>query len=62
LGRQGFSKGRHNPAVKLTVPEVREIRAAMDAGVGAAHLAVKYGVGETAVRKIGRRETWKDVK
>lgn len=53
--------GVRNPSAKLTEADVREIRAAIAAGKSHRSLGDRYGVSHTAIKKIGRRETWAHV-
>lgn len=68
--RDCVSKGRHggppspsfaelNPASKLTASEVSEIRSRLASGETQASLADMYGVSQSAIGKIHRRETWR---
>jgi hypothetical protein len=59
-GRAAFNlpkrqSGEENPASKLTDQQVREIRASTDRQVD---VAKRYGVSQTLISKIKRREAW----
>jgi hypothetical protein len=55
------TKGSKNGEAKLTEAQVVEILAALDGGALAIHLAKEYGVGNSAIGRIRRREAWKHV-
>jgi hypothetical protein len=59
-GRQ--SKGDTHHKSKLTERQVREIRAALTAGVPKLRLAKAYGISRWALSSIEHNLTWKDVK
>jgi hypothetical protein len=50
--------GRHNGRAKLTEDQVREIRRRKAAGESQASLARAFGLGESAISSIVRREHW----
>lgn len=54
-------RGEDHWKAVLSKRAVREIREALSAGDTRAALAVRYGVGETAISKIKRRATWAHV-
>lgn len=55
-GRQGGPRGRANIHAKLTEDQVRAIRSDIRLH---SEIAAEYGVGESAVRKIRNRESWR---
>jgi len=57
-GRDRHPRGESLPFSKLTEDEVRAIRADTRAQV---RIAAQYGIGQSAVSSIKRRETWKHV-
>lgn len=56
-GKQLLADGR-NPASRLTVDQVNEIRALLTAGRTATELSEKYPVGAEAIRNIARGKSW----
>lgn len=61
--RQGslFQNGEAHPNSKLTAEAVRDIRSRYGPGVTLAALAGEYGVSETTVSRVVRREIWKEL-
>jgi hypothetical protein len=62
-GREGHpdNRGVRNPHVRLTEPDVLEIRAAHLVGSSLSSLATQYGVNIPAIWKIIKRRTWKHI-
>lgn len=61
-GMQSPARGERQGKAKLTEQQVREIRRRhRTEGVGCRRMAKQYGVGQTAITKILRRETWEGV-
>ena len=58
IRRDGYVRGESHPAAKLTEPQVREIRALVDAGSSRHELAARFGVSRQMVRKIANRQAW----
>jgi len=60
-GRQGYTgmPGERNPAAKLTVEAVANLRRERDAGMSWAALGRKYGVSKSHARKVGVGLNWK---
>lgn len=56
-----FARGSERPQAKLTEHDVRLIRQYADAGVKKAALSRRFGVSQTVIRKIAKRESWKHV-
>lgn len=54
--------GERSPNAKLTESQVREIRARCAAGAVRADLAREFGVGDSTLGRIVRREKWTHVK
>jgi hypothetical protein len=52
-------RGESNPAAKLTVAEVLEVRSAVEAGESKSSVARRYGVSPRLVRFIVQRRKWK---
>jgi hypothetical protein len=59
-GRMKARSGEGHYRAKLTVEQVREIRASQHS-VSIVDLVAKYRIGETTLRHILARRTWKDV-
>lgn len=57
-GRAYAAHGSANPSAKLTEDCVKSIRLS---GLRHAELAVKYGVSESLIRAVRKREVWKHV-
>jgi hypothetical protein len=53
-------QGERNPACKLNVFKVKEIRTALNAGESQEAIAQRYGVSQTNVSAIRRRVIWAD--
>lgn len=60
-GRQWTPVGEKHPRSKLTVDQVREIRAGRAAGVHGKDLAARYGVTHALIYAIANRRVWKHV-
>lgn len=54
-------RGEANATAKLTEQDVRDIRAALTAGELQRVIGARYGLGQTTVGKIARRERWAHV-
>ena len=54
-------RGEAAPAAKLTERKVRTIRRLAAEGVSYAKLAKRYGVGQTTIRKVVMRHSWRHV-
>lgn len=54
-------RGEAHRNSKVTEAQVREIREKSACGQSALSLAVYYGLSDTAVRGIVKRESWKDI-
>lgn len=58
----GIRKGEAHPVARLTPAKVIEIRARYERdGVSLRQLAVEYGISDTGVWKVVKRETWAHV-
>jgi len=55
-------KGRHIGARKLNEDKVREIRALLKSELTHKAIAVKYGVGRSAIGAISTKQTWSHIK
>jgi DNA-binding transcriptional regulator LsrR (DeoR family) len=60
-GRGGACRGEANPNAKLTAGTVRAIRAAYASGRTQVSVAAEFGIRQTDVSKLVRRESWKHV-
>lgn len=58
-GRQSRMIGERNPNAKLNTSDVEEIRRRHHSGQSATAIASRYGMGQTQISRIIRRETWK---
>jgi len=61
LHPERLARGERHGSAKLTAADVLEIRRLAAAGVTKAVLARQFGVGQTTVGKIIRRELWRHV-
>ena len=55
------AKGENNPAAKLCVSQVLEIRELLNRKVPQKHIASKFGISVHLVRKISYRSVWKHI-
>jgi hypothetical protein len=62
LTKGRFSIGERHYAAKLKWHDVKAIRDLHHMGMPVAEIARKYEMGETPIRKIVQRKTWKHVK
>lgn len=58
IGRKFYS-GESNPAAKLTLEDIKEIRVKFSQGSTMRELAIAFGVCDTQIRRIVRRIQWK---
>lgn len=58
--RDRTSSGERNPRAKLTDVAVRDIRARCAAGESQRAIARDYGIAQTLVSSVHRRQVWKD--
>lgn len=59
INKLRFSMGARHYKAKLTWPQVRYIRKRLAAGSSIASMARTYGVGESTIRHIKQRNSWK---
>jgi hypothetical protein len=57
-GSAGDRKGRNNPRAKLADNDVLIIREMLNAGLTQRVIAARFGVTQTIIYKIGKREIW----
>jgi transcriptional regulator len=57
--KRSFKLGAGNS--RLTVDQVRQIRKLLKAGETQVRVAEKFGIAQTNVSRIARRQTWKAV-
>lgn len=50
-----------NPKTKLTASQVGLIKTALNKGVAPSALAVEYNVSRSAITRIKRNQTWRDI-
>ena len=60
-GRASNQRGIYNGNAKLTVKQVKALRAARSRGIPLKLLSDKYGVSSSHVSKIAHHQTWKHV-
>ena len=56
-----LARGENNPAAKLTVADVREIRALRQQGIILRVIAAQFGIGIAATHSIVTRKSWAHV-
>jgi hypothetical protein len=63
-GRDGHGQmpGEHNPNVRLTEEDIREIRLLRQSGIRLKVIAARFGITEANVSYIAKRKGWKHVK
>lgn len=57
--KHGSQAGENNGRAKLTIEQVGEIRRLLSAGMSQTAVARRFGIGQTHVSRISRRENWK---
>jgi DNA invertase Pin-like site-specific DNA recombinase len=60
--RQRQSKGEDRHSAKLTEDDVVEIRKLSNGGVHFKELSKEFGVSDTQIRRIVKKERWKHVR
>jgi hypothetical protein len=60
-GYENMPKGEANPSARLTDNLVREIRSLYACGMSSARIAKQLGFGNSTVKKVIKRETWRHV-
>lgn len=60
-GRRQAAKGERSGVAKVTGEQVKEIRRRLDEGEQQVPLAREYGIAQTQVSRIKRRESWRHI-